>query len=220
MKVIKGLIVKDLLQLKIYRKTLLLFLLVFIAISLMQTTNNSFAYMIIPMITLGFSMFSIASFSYDEMFKVDKFILNLPVNKKEIVISKYIFVIIATILGALVGVIFSIVLDFVILHRFNNIMETITTGLASIFSLSLIVCIQIPCIYKWGAEKGRICFFIIVGILIGLILILFNVVEKLGINISLEMIVSNISIIFIALTIISYVISYFVSRKVYINKEF
>lgn len=110
MSQIKGLMIKDLLQLKSYKRTLIVFVIVFIASSITQEHTRN---VLTVMMTLGIGMFSIATFSYDEMAKADKYILTLPVTKKDIVLAKYILVISSTIMGAIVGVVVSIILSTV-----------------------------------------------------------------------------------------------------------
>ena len=114
MNQIKGLILKDLLQLKSYKKTLIVFIIVFVATSIAQENTKN---ILIVMMTLGLGMFSIATFSYDEMAKADKYLLTLPVTKKDIVMAKYILVISSTVLGAFVGVLTSIVLAITMRSR-------------------------------------------------------------------------------------------------------
>lgn len=110
MNQIKGLIIKDLLQLKSYRRTLIVFIFVFIAASIAQEHTRN---VLTVMMTLGLGMFSIATFSYDEMAKADKYILTLPLTKKEVVLAKYVLVIASTVVGAILGVIVSIILAMV-----------------------------------------------------------------------------------------------------------
>lgn len=102
---IQGLIIKDLLQLKSYKRTLISFILIFAIVSVLQALSGGgigFLSILPVMITVGFGMFSIASFNYDESAKADRYIRSLPINVKEIVLSKYIFAIGATVIGALV----------------------------------------------------------------------------------------------------------------------
>ena len=60
MEKIKGLMIKDLLQLKSYKKTLLIFMAVFILITMTNEDISSFTQIIIVMITLVFGMLGIA----------------------------------------------------------------------------------------------------------------------------------------------------------------
>ena len=68
MSIIKGLVIKDLLQLKSYKKTLIIYILIFCISSL--SLENGIENMLVVMLTLGLGMFSIASFNYDEFNKM------------------------------------------------------------------------------------------------------------------------------------------------------
>lgn len=92
------------------------------------------------------------------------------------------------------------------------------------FGISLILAIQIPSIYKWGAEKGRIqmliLFFIIILLTLG---IAYLVTHNLGIEINEEAINTFFQkfgiVIVICLLVLMYYISYRISYKIFKNKE-
>lgn len=69
MNVIKGLLTKDLLQLRSYRKTLIIFIIIFIFTGISQETTKGIGVMVSVMLTFGFGMFSMATFNYDEQSK-------------------------------------------------------------------------------------------------------------------------------------------------------
>ena len=146
MNVIKGLIIKDILQLKNYRKTLIVFILIFTFTSISE--KDVAGNMLIIMLTLGFGMFSMASFNYDELNKTDRYILTLPLTKKQVVLSKYIFVICSTLIGSIIGTIIGFILTSVVNKQIPNVGEIITIGLGGILEVGLIQSIQIPCVYK------------------------------------------------------------------------
>ena len=92
------------------------------------------------------------------------------------------------------------------------------------FGISLILAIQIPSIYKWGAEKGRIQMFILFFIIILLTLgIAYLVTHNLGIEINEEAINTFFQkfgiVIVICLLVLMYYISYRISYKIFKNKE-
>lgn len=220
MNTIKGLILKDLLQLRNYKKTLFVFIIIFVLTSITQEGMDS---MLVVMLTLGFGMFSIATFSYDELAKADRYILTMPLTKKEVVLSKYILVICSTIIGAIIGTIISLVINIGMNKEIPEVMESIAISLGAIFGLGLVQSIQIPCIYKWGAEKGRIQLFI-VGMM--MLLVGFGIIfigEKVNIEFTINdffnKIIYFIPVILLILTIIIYFISYKVSYKIYSKKE-
>lgn len=221
MNIIKGLIIKDLLQLKSYKKTLIIFIAIFVLTGIAQENTKGIENMLIVMLTLGFGMFSIASFNYDEQAKADRYILTFPVTKKEIVLSKYLLVICSTIVGAIVGTIISFAIIFVINKEMPNVQELLATALGGVFGLGVIEAIQIPCIYKWGAERGRIQLFIVVA-LIALFVTGISYVGKnvqLPINSILNIINDFLAIILILGTVIIYYISYKITYKIYSEKE-
>ncbi len=223
MKTISGLITKDLLQLKSYRKTLIIFILIFVFTGIAQETTKSVGVMIAVMLTLGFGMFGMATFNYDEQSKADRYILTFPLTKKEILISKYIFIISSTIIGAIVGIIASFLIVFIIDKQLPSFYDYINVALAGILGVGLIEAIQIPCVYKWGAEKGRIQMFIVAAIIILLIGGIFLVGENTNINLPisdiLNTIINFLPVILILATLIIYYISYRVSYRIYKNKE-
>ena len=80
MKIISGLITKDLLQLKSYRKTLIIFILIFVFTGIEQETTKGVGVMIAVMLTFGFGMFGMATFNYDEQSKTDRYILTFNIK--------------------------------------------------------------------------------------------------------------------------------------------
>lgn len=216
MSIIKGLVIKDLLQLKSYKKTVIIYILIFCISSL--SLENGIENMLVVMLTLGLGMFSIASFNYDEFNKVDRYILTLPVTKKEVVLSKYILVIVSTIVGSLIGIILSFAMIMLMNNSILNIEEILLTGLGGIFGVGIIEAIQIPCIYKFGAEKGRIQMVILTALL-GVIIYF---ISKINIQVTnnIVLILNNfLPLILIVLIFIIYYISYRISYKIYSKKE-
>ena len=149
--------------------------------------------------------------------------------EKEIVKEKYILAIGATIFGGLLGILLTILVVNVMNYiRPENMINLdykilITTALGGIFCISLLQAIQIPSVFKWGAEKGRIQMFISLFIIIAVIGGIYFLVTKFNININIEMLSDFINkfglIILIALMIIMYFVSYKIAYKIYRNKE-
>ena len=221
MNVIKGLITKDILQLKTYKRTLIIFIVIFTLTSISQ--ESGLGNILAIMLTLGFGMFSMASFNYDELNKADRYILTLPLTKKEVVLSKYILVIGSTVIGNIIGITLGVVLTFAINKQVPNIEELISVGLGSVLEIGIIEAIQIPCVYKWGAEKGRIQMVVVTALVALLAGGIIFIGEKANIqfpaNNILEIFSKFLPLIFIGITIIIYYISYKVSYKIYFKKE-
>lgn len=223
MNIIKGLITKDLLQLKSYKKTLISYIIIFICVALSQENIDGIQGMLIIMLTLGLGMFGMASFNYDELAKADRYILSLPTTKKEIVLSKYFLVISLTVIGAIIGMLISCIIIFVIEKQLPDIGELISFALGGILGIGFVAAIQIPFIYKYGAEKGRLQVFIFTGIMAFVLGGIFFIIEKMNINFSvnniLKILTEYLPIILILLTTLIYYISYKVSYKIYSKKE-
>ncbi|MGX9756762.1 ABC-2 transporter permease [Clostridioides difficile] len=210
----KGLILKDLLNLKSNIKVMILFMIVFGYISSIGDGNNSsFVGVIIVLCTT----MVVSTFSYDDLNKWDSYVLTMPIKRNTIVLSKYLTMLIFS----LIGVIFSLIISIVIGYFKNTLVlgETlIITGL--IFSIS--VCFAsfiLPLIYKFGTEKARLlmiaCFLIPTAVILGL----KSLLERFNSNISIEIILNTLVYCLPFIAILFFVISYFISTKIYCKKE-
>ena len=208
---IKGLIIKDLLQLKTYRKTLILFIFVFVVSGMQQETMDSAMSMITIMLILVFGMVGIGTFSYDEMAKADRYILTLPLTRKEVVRAKYVLVILLTLIGAVVGVLASGIISYVMSKELPDFLELISYALGGILGIAFVEGIQIPCIYKFGAEKGRIQIFIVIAIMAFLLGGIFYIGEKININLPVNNILNILTNYMPLVLLTATVIIYFVS---------
>lgn len=224
-KTIKGLTKKDLYNLSNYKVTLII-IIIFCGIAIIGTSAIEYGPIIICAM---FGMISLSTFSYDEIAKSNKYILTLPTNKKEIIKSKYIFSIVCAIIGAIIGFILTVIitniLNYVRPEKIINIdyNKLIITTIGGLWGISLIQSIQIPSIYKWGAEKGRIQMFILVFALVVIISGAMFLLIKANININLAAIEQffntyGIGILLISIVIMHY-ISYKISFKIYSNTE-
>ncbi|MDK2942114.1 MAG: type transport system permease protein, partial [Acetobacterium sp.] len=100
----KGLILKDLINLKSTFKMLGLMIALFAVIYIPQ--GNGF---IFGMIILMFAMMVVTTISYDDLAKWDAYALTMPVTRKEMVLSKYLVMALLNTLGAVLALIVGIV---------------------------------------------------------------------------------------------------------------
>ena len=222
---IKSLLKKDLYNLSSYKASLIIIIL-FCGIAIIGTDAINLGPIIICTIV---GMISLATFNYDEIAKSNKYMLTLPTSRKEIVKEKFILAISATILGGILGLVLTIIVANVMNYiRPENIINIdyeslITTTIGGMWGISLIQAIQIPSMYKWGAEKGRIQMFVLVFALIVVIAGVGFLIIKSGINIDIQQVNNIINkyglIILAAFMIVMYFISYKISYKIYSNKE-
>ena len=222
---IKGLLKKDLYNLSSYKSSLIIIIL-FCGIAIIGTEAINIAPIVICSIV---GMISLSTFSYDELSKSNRYILTFPTNRKELVKEKYILAIGATILGGLFGLLLTIIVVNVMNYiRPENIINLdfeslIITTIGGMWGISLIQAIQIPSIYKWGAEKGRIQMFVLLFVIIAVVLGLGYLMMKVNFNINIEMIENFMNkygiILLVLLMITTYFISYKIAYKIYKNKE-
>ena len=222
---IRGLLKKDLYNLASY-KTSLIIIVLFCGIAIIGTDAIYWGSVIIGIIV---GMISLSTFSYDEISKSNKYILTLPVTRKEIVLEKYILAIGATILGGLLGFIVTLLVGNIMNYvRPDNLIDInietlLTTSLGGMFGIALIQSIQIPSIFTWGAEKGRIQMFIVLFFLILIGAGVGFLIQQSGFSIdieALENILKNFGlVVLILLSFLMYFISYKISYKIYKNKE-
>ena len=222
---IKGLLKKDLYNLATYKVSLIIIIL-FCGIAIIGTDAINIA----PAIICGIiGMISLSTFSYDEMSKSNRYILTLPTSRKELVREKYILTIGATIIGGVLGMVITVIVVNIMNYlRPENIINLdyqslIIATIGGIFALSFLQSVQIPSVYKWGAEKGRIQMFILVLIIVAVLGGTYFLIKKTNINIDMEMInniITKFGIwILIFSTIFMYFISYKIAYKIYKNKE-
>ena len=219
---IKGLIVKDLLNLSHYKFSLLIIIVVFIGLGI--SSKSSLTFMPIMLMT-AIGMIGLSTFSYDEISKADKYLLTFPTNKKEMVKAKYILIIGMIIIGAIVSIIVTYGINYIVYSEIPDIKPILTMVLGGVFGISLVEAIQIPSIYKWGAEKGRIQMFVLIILIGALIGGLVFLITSAGLSVQfntnqiLEFIKNFGTYILIAVILLMYLLSYKLSCKIYMKKE-
>lgn len=222
---IKGLLKKDLYNLASYKTTLMIITL-FCGIAIIGTDAIYWGSIVIGIIV---GMISLSTFSYDEMSKSNRYILTLPVTRKEIVLEKYILAIGATILGSLLGFVLTLLIGNMMNYvRPDNVIDInidtlLSTSIGGLFGVSVIQAIQIPSIFKWGAEKGRIQMFIVLFVVALIGAGGGFLIKESGLSVDIEKLENTLKsfgwIILVILSFIIYFISYKVSYKIYKNKE-
>lgn len=204
----KGLLIKDICNLKKYSKTVFVILTFYVLYGVMMN-NSSF---ISGMIILLFSMMAITSFSYDDLAKWDKYALSLPITRKEMVLSKYLLALILAVLGSLTSFLAALFFTFI---KMPVDMEEQLIITYVVFAIAILfLSVMLPLIYKFGVEKSRMMIFIVFGIPTAAFFVLANIGFKLPTEAQLISMLYYSPIALIAMFIISYFISYsFFSKR-------
>lgn len=208
-----GFIKKDLLVMKNNLKYFLLMILVFAFFS----RESNIIYFIPIFISI---MIFITTFSYDDYNKWNTYAITLPLSREKIVLAKYL-----TSLLLMVGtVLITFLLSFVIgtINHSFDFDEVFPMLFGGLFALVLLQSFMYPLIYQFGTEKGRIGLFVGVFAVSGLVGYLVNHVKIDTTTFTGFIQFFNqygILLLSIAMVIL-FVGSYFVSKRIYLKKEF
>ena len=207
-----GLVKKDLLMIKGNIRQVILFLVVFLILAFQE--NN-----IIVIVPVFVSMMVfITTFSYDEYNKWDAYAISLPVSRKNIVKAKYVASIILWVIALLVTVVITGIMG--LFEQNINYFEMFGMILGCVFSIVLLEAIMFPLIFKFGVEKGRIGLFVGVFAIAGLLGFIFTGIDLENATGFIEIFNKYYYILIPLVAVILLVISYFVSKKIYLKKEF
>lgn len=156
----KSLILKDLYNIGHNAKSMIFILLV-LAFALIPSSGVE-GYIIMSGILC--SMMIITTFSFDDQSKWLKYAMVMPVTKKDIVISKFIVLLIFSAIGAVTGLVIGAI-GGTIVHKgiftsINNMLSLLFTGIVSLVVSEIAGSMSIPLLFKYGAEKARILMLV------------------------------------------------------------
>jgi ABC-type transport system involved in multi-copper enzyme maturation permease subunit len=202
----KGLIIKDLINLKKQAKVFgfLMAFYVFLAIAMEN------AAMFGGIITILFAILPITALSYDERARWDKYALTMPISRQDLVIGKYLLG------GIFMGLAFLIYLMFGLITRMETPFNVLLIS-AALMGVGLVfLAILLPILFKWGVEKGRFLMIAVLAVPTAAIV----VASKLGITPPSERMLHTVAFLSPFIVLIILAGSIFLSVRVYMNKEF
>ena len=205
----KGLMLKDLYMSAKYCRAFLIIVFVFLAVSFFGDENVFF--IIYP--TMIASIIPVTLISYDERDKWNQYSGTLPYSKAQIVSSKYIT-------GLLFGgsVFILSVLAAAVRMTLKNRFSWDALLMTAVFLLALGVIgptLLLPFVFKFGAEKGRIAFYVMVGLLCSVGAVLAGI----GFNVGLPSDSISLSVIIILASVLLYALSWRLSILFYQKRE-
>lgn len=206
----KGLLIKDLLTIRNQLKVVGLLIVFYIVYSLaMQDTS-----MLGAMIVLLAVMMPITAMAYDEKSGWGRYESALPVSKKTVVLSKYVFGFILLALGSLISG-----LSIVLLSTFAQFVEiTDALWLLATFAAvgTIFMSLIFPILFRYGVEKGRMLMLLVIFAPTMLIMLLSRMQIPMP---DLEMLMSFAYMVPIALLVLLGG-SIALSIRIYERKEF
>lgn len=171
-------------------------------------------------------VFIFKSFYLDELNKCDYFFNSMPIDKDDIVYSKYIFALIIICLSLIFTYFYSNVFE----SMFNAQIISLESLLMALSILLILVSLSFPVLFKYGYNKGYIFVNLLTGVVctIGMISYFNPIVigsmqlvdgdnSALAIN---NTIVNNIEFyMFAGISLLIFIISMHLSIKIYRKKE-
>ena len=209
----KGLLLKDLFVVSEFVRVLTLMAIVFIA-SMMAIDGFS---VIGAMISLLVVSLVISSFSYDDLAHWDSFAATLPVSRRKLVASKYLFLLLLGVLAVVFNGLVSVL--FAALQPGVSLAEQFVTGILISMAACIIDFVLIPLIYKYGAEKSRMMMMMVIVVIFGITYGGAELLKMLNIGtdwITLPILIGGIAAAFLA----SLLISWTCSVKIVEKKEY
>jgi len=205
----KGLILKDAYLIGKLCKAFILLDIVFIAVAFFGSGNMF--YIFYPCIISG--MIPMTLISYDEREKWDKYAGTLPYTRTQLVSSKYL-------IGLFSSIVVLVFIEATQAYKMSKesgfVLKEYLTVIIMLLSVSLIApAILYPLVFKFGAEKGRIFYYIVIGVTCAGSTALVNVEPHFVIKFNNFMVVA---IIFIS-SVLLYAVSWILSVYFYKGRE-
>ncbi len=210
----KGLLIKDLCNLKQVGRQTLLVLAVMAAWCAFLNNAQIFS----MMMALYSMMLMFTAMSYDEMANFDKYALTLPVTRADLVRTKYVLLVLLFGAGMLVGLLGEVI--FFLLRGAGEL--TLLEQTASLFTVAVFYLlgflVLIPVIFRLGMEKARLFLSLIFVAMFGLIWVGVLLARSLEIEITEGMVIGAI-VAGVLLTAACFFLSYRVSLRIVKRKE-
>ncbi|MBE6908275.1 MAG: ABC-2 transporter permease [Ruminococcaceae bacterium] len=201
----KGLLLKDWYLSVKYARTLLLVSVVFLVLS--PFAGDNWFFRLYPSIMIG--MLPSTLYSYDEREKWTEYVQSMPVSRALYVTEKYVY-------GALTIAAYLAVMT--ILHLIFGT-GSLVASLEISLSIGLVApALLLPLLFKFGAEKGRIAYLVLMGGLFAATLILTNSAGEASLNPGFRFAGLPVWLLFAAVAVI-YVLSWRLSVALYQKRE-
>lgn len=217
----KGLLIKDFKLLKMNRNFFLIIFAIQIGVSVFLDDTPSFVLGYLPFII---SSFTLSTISYDEFDNGNAFLFSLPITRIGYVIEKYLLGFIFGTASLILSVFMIIAIDLI--KGRNLSIDIIGISFIILASMVIILSFMLPLQLKFGAEKGRITIFLIVGVILFIGITAKQILDIFNIDITSTLdifLVSNtlaLIIIYILTAIVISIISMLISISILNKKDF
>lgn len=204
----KGIVIKDLLSLKGFGKTAVIIL---VAYAIFSIATGS-ASMMSAMVLVFSAMLPMTATALDEQSKWNVYAQCMPLSRKQIVKAKYLMVLIVSTAALVISL---LVTALGLLHGPVNWGEAFLVN-GGVFCMLLVMCaITLPLMYKLGVEKARLAIMLVYLLCIAPFFIILNNAE------AMQLFTAWWAMLLVPLVAMAvFLASYFISVRIYRNKEF
>lgn len=217
----KGLLIKDLKLMKNQKMFFIVIAVMAVIFGYMMDTSS----FIVGYGTFINSLFVISTISYDEFNNGFTFLFTLPVSRNDYVKEKYLFAFCLSGMACLAATLLSI--SFEILKGNELLLlESLLSSMVIFMAALVLVMIIIPVQLKFGQNKGNIAVVLVVGVVFVIGYLIIKSFEFLNIDIAniinwfSQLGVTGAVLILMAVVAVIGGISYQISSRIMLKKEF
>ena len=153
----RGLLRKDWYMILKYCQTLLAFCVLFLAVGAFSGGENKF-FVIYPVLFGG--VLPVTLISYDERFHWDRYCDTMPLRRSTVVDERYLMSLLCA--GAL----------YLVTMAVQAVLLLPRGGAAALGQMAMLLpavgllpgALMLPIIYRWGVEKGRIAYYVLIAV--------------------------------------------------------
>lgn len=211
----RGLILKDFINMKGQAKVYILFIVLWGGMAIMRKSGEYFNMLLImiPAMTI------LTAIAYDDRYKWNRYALTMPVTRKDLIVSKYVFSFIF-----IAGTIILSMMGQTIMGE--NISYSITATLIIASVVMIINGVSMPIFFYFGTEHGRIVFFAAFALIAVVLMAISNVgfVEEIitadgSVRYHIPT-MGELTLILLTVAFVVTAVSMLISVKIYENKDF
>lgn len=212
----KGLLLKDIYNMRKVGKQYLLILLFFTCYCFFLKNPSFF-----PMMTvMSFSMLVLTTMGYDEAAGFDKYALTLPLNREDLVRAKYLLLVLLLVFSFVLGMLGRTLIGLFMQGDTEPILDQMLSVATVAVIFLLVYATILPLVFKLGVEKARMMMMVCYIAVFAGIFIVFKL--AVGLGASGELMEEKMMILVpaaVILTVLYLIGSYFVSIRIIRKRE-
>lgn len=201
----KGLLLKDFYNVK---NLILYYALVAAVFAVVSVVSSNIYFFCGFMIFISVGLVS-STISYDAQDKWDRYALSSGVSRRTAVLSKYVFTVVTILCSLALGLILALALGY---RQAVDFLPVVAYSFAGVLSVGIIL----PCFFRFGVEKARVIYMIVIVFTVTLMVGGISLFERLNFAAQAPWMIALFAVLSVAIL----AISYFVSLRIYRNKEF